>query len=1218
MRTFLAGVLLSVLIFPVGVYAAEADPGAVEGLLQMLDTSNVTEAPRVSTTAGGYVAFLGAPPGGAFYTGNVTNSGEDIALKFMADHAGAFGYESPELLFSDIDVRTDGDRRVVRMCQRYDGVSVLAARVVMQLNEDGNVTYVSSRGLRDTTELDAGNPSVTPTFEETQALQKVRALIAEEQNWEPEDIYVSSEGLYIFEPSLLDLNGVVRLVWDVRVTSPQSPLLNERFLIDAHNGDVALRYSLNQRAKDREIYRVVFSEINYVAILPGELVRAEGDPLVDMLPYDLAYEYAGNFYDFYMAYHGRDGIDNAGMTMTITPEFKDFLYYPSEVFYGYNAYWDGDQAVFYPGMVADDILAHELTHGVTQYESGLIYFGFSGAINESFSDIWGEFVDLTNNAGNDSPEYKWLMGEDSAMGAMRSMADPTLYGDPDRLSSPYLIDPNSSTDNGGVHFNSGIGNKLCYLLTDGGTFNGKTVEAMGIPVVADLFYEVQTNLLFATADYYELYEALDQAAINLGLTYAQRVNIRNAAEAVEIVRLSSAVDPLEHFRATPIQNPDREYNILLTWNDYGSDWLTEATIVRRTDRFPTDPTDGDVIYNSDDQSFVIDTGVVLGEEYYYAIFADPIYSELPHAAFDRVPAGLEWRQYNTEDFLDEGTNTPIDLENMQLMFTPAIDGQAAIDSGQPAAYVVPDSYVGTADFVYDLPVPYDDDSTQLIFPEEGAIGIGLEAPFPYFGNFYEEVFLHANGFITFDGAVSRGSYLNFPSLEAHFAIPRISWLFSNLAPSIGGWSWYRLMDDRVVFTFVDMPEWQYESYPHLEGNTVQIELFYSGHIRITYNGLNIHQAIVGLSDGQGLPPDPRDYADGVFPSDIFSDLSHFPAKPPLTILPIPYQYVTEGGRVEFIAEAESTQAGQIQIEASLDGATPTVIGDYGRGTFTWDTGEHDSGIHTVRITATQGDLVVHQDVMVIVYDYAMAPEAHNLVIRTNDSNEDPGADRIVDTATPLYAEYDYVHDRADESPAFYGEGATRILWFRNNALAQAYTNCTYIPPTATEAGETWCFHVEPYTMMGYAGEVVVSPTVTIARPPVVSRITYNSGPMTGGTSIIIEGERLNNPLSVTFGGVPAQHVYSLSETRIEAVTPVHDPGTVDIVIETVDGPPVVLRDAFTFEDTGGDSGSSDEGLPAGCTGGLLESRTMPFGGDAFILAVALAALMLSAVIRRRA
>jgi hypothetical protein len=181
---------------------------------------------------------------------------------------------------------------------------------------------------------------------------------------------------------------------------------------------------------------------------------------------------------------------------------------------------------------ADDVVSHELTHAVTENESNLIYWGESGAINESLSDIFGEFVDLTNTGGTDTSGVRWQMGEDLPGGSIRSMSDPTLSGDPDRrFSANWYV---GSEDNRGVHFNSGVGNKLAYLLTDGGSFNGQTVASQGITTVARLFYEANANLLLPASDYFDLYAALRQAGINLSLTPAAREAVEKASRAVEI------------------------------------------------------------------------------------------------------------------------------------------------------------------------------------------------------------------------------------------------------------------------------------------------------------------------------------------------------------------------------------------------------------------------------------------------------------------------------------------------------------------------------------------------------------------------------------------------------------------------------------------------------------------------------------------------------------
>jgi Zn-dependent metalloprotease len=184
-------------------------------------------------------------------------------------------------------------------------------------------------------------------------------------------------------------------------------------------------------------------------------------------------------------------------------------------------------------------VAHEYTHGVTQFESGLLYQNASGAMNEAFSDIWGEFVDLGNGRGNDSSGVRWLVGEDLSGGAIRDMRNPGSRNDPDRLGTNLFqlgsSTPNTGNDFGGVHSNSGVVNKLCFLLTDGGSFNGYSVTGLGIDRIAALFYEANSNILGSSPDYVDLSAALHQAAANKGWNANEIASLHRACLAVEIV-----------------------------------------------------------------------------------------------------------------------------------------------------------------------------------------------------------------------------------------------------------------------------------------------------------------------------------------------------------------------------------------------------------------------------------------------------------------------------------------------------------------------------------------------------------------------------------------------------------------------------------------------------------------------------------------------------------
>lgn len=146
-----------------------------------------------------------------------------------------------------------------------------------------------------------------------------------------------------------------------------------------------------------------------------------------------------------------------------------------------NAYWNGTQMAYGDGdgvnfleMSGDlDVVAHELSHGVTDATSDLIYQNESGALNEAFSDIMATSVEFYYGTGN------WTIGEDLMPNddGIRDMADPGSDGDPSHYDERYV----GTSDNGGVHWNSGIANHWYFLLVEGGQ-NSDPVYATGMDV----------------------------------------------------------------------------------------------------------------------------------------------------------------------------------------------------------------------------------------------------------------------------------------------------------------------------------------------------------------------------------------------------------------------------------------------------------------------------------------------------------------------------------------------------------------------------------------------------------------------------------------------------------------------------------------------------------------------------------------------------------------
>ncbi|MBH8563403.1 peptidase M4 family protein [Nostoc sp. CENA67] len=205
--------------------------------------------------------------------------------------------------------------------------------------------------------------------------------------------------------------------------------------------------------------------------LPGTLVRGEGSPPCGDEAADEAYDAAGATYDLFYELFDRNSIDDKGLRLDST------------VHYGVkydNAFWNGDQMVYGDGdgelfqrfTKSIDVIAHELTHGVTQHEAGLQYYGEPGALNESFSDVFGSLV--KQKAKNQTAqEADWIIGEgllaSSVKGVgIRSMREPGTAYDDDVMGKdpqPWHVKDKytGEDDNGGVHINSGIPNHAFYL-----------------------------------------------------------------------------------------------------------------------------------------------------------------------------------------------------------------------------------------------------------------------------------------------------------------------------------------------------------------------------------------------------------------------------------------------------------------------------------------------------------------------------------------------------------------------------------------------------------------------------------------------------------------------------------------------------------------------------------------------------------------------------------
>jgi bacillolysin len=475
---------------------------AVGGLAPTAARSDSTPGPRVLTTRPDQP--LARPSGlpssaspAAIAKAVVTARAADLGVR------GALrtGSVSPAL----------GGGSVVRLEQTFDGVPVIGGEVVVDVDPDGRTRSAISETLSGPV------PSTTAQVTRASATATIAALVAKHTGRQGSALTVETPTLALYDAALLGAPSAAgtagaRLVWQAEVTSAGDLSLRRLVLLDAVTSTTVLNLDLVTAALHREVcdHGGAPAADFAVSCTSGNAVRSEGDaPVTSPADVDDAYDFAGLTYAFYATVLGRDSIDDDGMALRSTVRYC----FPTVAEVDCplpNAFWNGTQMVYGTGFAsADDIVGHELTHGVTEHLNGLYYYFQSGAINESLSDIFGEYVDLwngtdnlSNGRGDDASGVRWLMGEDLATGAIRSMSDPPAYNDPDSTQSPHykarvlITDP--AFDHGGVHQNSGVGNKFAYLLTDGDVFRGVTVTGIGVEKAARIVYGASQRMTSAT------------------------------------------------------------------------------------------------------------------------------------------------------------------------------------------------------------------------------------------------------------------------------------------------------------------------------------------------------------------------------------------------------------------------------------------------------------------------------------------------------------------------------------------------------------------------------------------------------------------------------------------------------------------------------------------------------------------------------------------------
>ncbi len=400
--------------------------------------------------------------------GDAAGDAAGTASAFLAAHAAVFGIQDVQSELQTLASVVDslGVTHVTQQ-QMHLGVPVYAALVKVHLNLGNNQALAIGNGYVAGIKL----ASVEPRLAGSVAQATSQKLLAGRVSQAPQLFVYPGVGAH-------RAAATARLTWIVEVTGL---VARKAFVIDAQTGDLVDVLDRHYEGTRLETYDAENKET-----LPGTLVREDDEANTGDVDVDNAHNFADATLDYYLATHSRNSYDNAGAVVKSTANYGSSFQ---------NAFWDGTQMVYGDGFAVLDVVGHELTHAVTEKTANLEYRWQSGALNESFSDIFGAMIDRDD----------WLMGEDLAdllgQDAIRDLQNPEQYNQPANTADWVA----TCQDNEGVHINSGIFNKAYYNIA----------TALSKDKAEKIFYRALTEYLQPTSSFDDARLAVLQSTTDL-------------------------------------------------------------------------------------------------------------------------------------------------------------------------------------------------------------------------------------------------------------------------------------------------------------------------------------------------------------------------------------------------------------------------------------------------------------------------------------------------------------------------------------------------------------------------------------------------------------------------------------------------------------------------------------------------------------------------------
>jgi Zn-dependent metalloprotease len=536
----------------VGAPRADAQSIAAERL------SDDASGALTRRSEGGVLDFVGVPAGETLDNPAVSSTASvgDAADAHLARYGAAFGTKRPGTTLTRAGVMETLVGDVVRYQQHVGGLPVMGGELVLSLRQDRELDSILAK-TSQVTKVPAARVTASDAVAKAQS-SFVKATGAAGA------ATVSAKGRWVIDPALIGAADTAPVRTAYRYELTRGAHERRLVLVDDQTGVVVMNSDLIGHAKRRivcdnaEVGQNPNAADAACTNASANKVRGEGDPAAALAEANTAYDLGGATHDGFAAFGIADlteliGRDIGGGVKALSQTVR-WCYTGSTCPYP-NAFWNGQGMYYGTGYaVADDVVGHEMAHGVTERTSNLVYFGQSGAINESLSDIFGEIIDHRNvGPGDTAGDFR--LGEDLPIGHIRNMANPGEFGDPDRTGSPdYVKEVCGSVscypDLDGVHQNSGVSNKTFYLASQGGTFNGQTITGIDVGdpnlTKSGRLWLLVDQMLTSGSDFADLGVVLNQACTQL-----QNASVVTAANCTAVAQAGTATE----LAVTPTLNP---------------------------------------------------------------------------------------------------------------------------------------------------------------------------------------------------------------------------------------------------------------------------------------------------------------------------------------------------------------------------------------------------------------------------------------------------------------------------------------------------------------------------------------------------------------------------------------------------------------------------------------------------------------------------------------